>query len=86
VSSTTAAPSRPEHDPAGQGPDAAVEGCPLCEAPLGPEQEWCLRCGAAARTRLAATPGWRVPLILLGVVMVLALGALVAALVYLAGH
>jgi hypothetical protein len=64
----------------------AVEGCPLCEAPLGPEQEWCLCCGAAARTRLAATPNWRAPLILLGAVMVLALGVLIAALVYLAGQ
>jgi hypothetical protein len=86
VSATTAASSPRERDPAGQEPVPAVERCPLCEAPLGAEQEWCLNCGAAARTRLAATPGWRFPVILLGTVMVLALGALVAALVYLAGH
>jgi hypothetical protein len=61
------------------------EGCPLCGAPLQPAQEWCLGCGAAARTRLAATPRWRGPVIALGVVIVLALGALTASLVSLAG-
>lgn len=61
------------------------EACPLCGAPLGAEQEWCLRCGAAARTRLAATPGWRTPLIVLGTVIVLALAGLTVALVALTG-
>jgi hypothetical protein len=61
------------------------EGCPLCGTPLGATQEWCLSCGAAARTRLAATPRWRAPLLALGVVIVLAVGVLTAALVSLAG-
>ena len=61
------------------------ERCPLCGGPLGAEQEWCLRCGAAARTRLAATPRWRPPVIALASVIVLSLGALTAALVSLAG-
>jgi hypothetical protein len=65
---------------------SAGESCPLCGTPLRPEQAWCLSCGAAARTRLAATPGWRAPLIALGLVIVLALGALTAALVSLAGQ
>ncbi len=64
----------------------AAEWCPLCGAPLRAEQEWCLGCGAAARTRLAATPRWRAPVIALCVVIVLALGALTAALVSLAGQ
>jgi uncharacterized paraquat-inducible protein A len=64
----------------------ASESCPLCATPLRAEQEWCLRCGAAARTRLAATPNWRAPLVLLGTVIVLALGALAVALVSLAGQ
>jgi hypothetical protein len=68
-----------------QTPAPAAERCPLCGAPLGAEQEWCLGCGAAARTRLAATPRWRAPVIALFVVIVLALGALTAALVSLAG-
>jgi hypothetical protein len=58
----------------------------LCGAPLGATQEWCLSCGAAARTRLAATPAWKAPLIVLALVIVLALAALTVALVYLAGQ
>jgi hypothetical protein len=61
------------------------EGCPLCGAPLRAEQEWCLRCGAAARTRLAAAPNWRAPLVTAAVLVALALGVLAAALVKLAG-
>lgn len=61
------------------------EACPLCGAPLNPDQDWCLRCGAAARTRLAATPNWKTPIVTIAVVAVLALGVLAAALVKLAG-
>jgi hypothetical protein len=71
--------------PASVPPTAGGESCPLCGAPLHPEQEWCLRCGAAARTRLAASPGWRAPIIALVVVIVLCLGVLAGALVKLAG-
>lgn len=59
--------------------------CPLCGAPLKREQAWCMRCGAAARTRLAAQPKWKALVIALVVVVVLALGVLTAALVTLAG-
>jgi hypothetical protein len=61
------------------------DSCPLCGAPLHPDQDWCLRCGAAARTRLATTPKWRPPLVAAAVVIVLSLGVLAAALVKLAG-
>jgi hypothetical protein len=73
--------------PGAQVPAAAPasEACPLCNAPLAPDQEWCLRCGAAARTRLAAAPNWRGPLLALAAVVALALGVLTAALVKLAG-
>jgi hypothetical protein len=57
----------------------------LCGAPLHPEQEWCLRCGAAARTRLSATPNWKAPIVIVAVVAALSLGVLAAALVKLAG-
>jgi hypothetical protein len=60
------------------------EACPLCGAPLAPEQDWCLNCGAAARTRLAATPNWKAPIAALAVIAALALGVLAAALVKLA--
>jgi hypothetical protein len=74
---------------AAAGPGAITgnltEGCPLCGAPLRTEQEWCLNCGAAARTRLAAAPNWRAPLVTLVVLVALALGVLAGALVKLAG-
>jgi hypothetical protein len=63
--------------------DAAV--CPLCGSPLAPTQDWCLRCGAAARTRLAAAPRWKALVVLLATVTLLALGVLAAALVKLVG-
>jgi hypothetical protein len=64
----------------------AAEGCPLCGAPLDSAQDWCLRCGAAARTRLAAAPRWRTPLVLVALVATLALAVIAAALVKLAGE
>ena len=65
--------------------EAPREVCPLCGAPLRAEQDWCLRCGAAARTRLAAPPRWKSLVISLLAIAVIALGVLVAALVKLAG-
>ncbi len=62
------------------------ERCPLCGAELGAEQEWCMGCGAAARTRLAAVPRWRAPIVALGVLIVVAVGVLAVALVSLAGQ
>jgi hypothetical protein len=57
--------------------------CPLCSTPLREEQDWCLRCGAAARTRLAAPAKWRAPVLIAGVLIVLSLAVLGAALVKL---
>jgi hypothetical protein len=45
-----------------------------------------LLCGAAARTRLAATPNWKAPIAAIAVVAALALGVLAAALVKLVGN
>jgi hypothetical protein len=89
VSSPPAPPQTPLAAPSpapapAPGP-APGEACPLCGAPLHREQEWCLRCGAAARTRLAASPNWRAPLLAALAVAVLSLGVLAAALVKLAG-
>ena len=64
---------------------APREPCPLCGAPLKSEQSWCLRCGAAARTRLAAQPKWKALVVALVVVVVLSLAVLAAALVKLVG-
>lgn len=61
------------------------EVCPLCSAPLRPDQDWCLRCGAGARTRLAAPPKWKGLVVALVLVVAISLGVLAAALVKLAG-
>jgi hypothetical protein len=68
------------------GASAQVDSCPLCGAPLRTDQDWCLRCGAAARTRLATSPNWKAPIIAVAVVWALSLAVLAAALVKLAGN
>ena len=50
--------------------------CPRCGSPVGGDQDWCLQCGAAARTRLVPTPGWRAPLAIAATLAVLAVAAL----------
>jgi hypothetical protein len=57
--------------------------CPRCASTVGPEQEWCLACGAPARTRLVPTPNWRAPVAVLTVIIVLAGIALALAFVSL---
>jgi hypothetical protein len=47
--------------------------CPRCGAYVAEQQDWCLRCGDAARTRLVPTPNWRMPLLLAAIVGALAL-------------
>ena len=64
---------------------AAGEACPLCGAELDPEQDWCLRCGSAARTRLAPSPNWKAPIAVLVAAAVISAAVLAAALVKLAG-
>lgn len=65
--------------PAGPGelPPPGSLRCPRCSAPVGPEQDWCLECGAPARTRLAPTPNWQLPTVAIGAIVLLA-GALLA--------
>lgn len=67
--------------PAGAAP---AEACPLCGSPLQTDQDWCLHCGAAAHTRLSATPNWKAPVVVAIVIAALLLGVLAAALVKLA--
>jgi hypothetical protein len=54
------------------GPTPVPLRCPRCGANVAPEQDWCLECGAPARTRLAPTPNWRAPMALVAVVVLLA--------------
>lgn len=65
--------------------EAPREACPLCGTPLRPDQDWCLRCGAAARTRLAAPAKWKLLVAVLVAIALISLGVLVAALVKLSG-
>ena len=52
--------------PPGAPPAPGTVACPRCGASVGPEQDWCLECGAPARTRLVPTPNWRAPVAVLG--------------------
>lgn len=72
-------------------PDAPVRGappmpCPRCGAELRGDQAWCLECGLAARTRLAPTPNWRLPLATLAAIGLAALAALIVAFVVITGN
>jgi hypothetical protein len=58
--------------------------CPRCDATLADDQDWCLRCGTAARSRLAATPNWRAPLAFGVLLVAISLAVLTVALAKLA--
>jgi uncharacterized OB-fold protein len=58
------------------------ERCRACGAALADDQDWCLECGAA-RTMLRRPPDWRIPAVVIGVVIALAVVALLIALVSL---
>ena len=59
--------------------------CPRCSANLAPEQDWCLECGAPARTRLAPTPNWQLPTVAIGAIVLLAAALFAFAFVRLTG-
>lgn len=67
------------------GGTAGREACPLCGALLASDQDWCLRCGAPARTRLAAPAKWKGLVAGIVIVVVISLAVLTVALVRLAG-
>ena len=58
--------------------------CPRCGATVRAYQDWCLDCGAAARTRLVRAAAWRAPVAALAVVIVLVGAAAAFAFVRLA--
>jgi hypothetical protein len=57
--------------------------CPLCDSELAPHQDWCLNCGAPARTRIAPTPNWRMPLVALVIALAISGAGLAYAFVKL---
>lgn len=66
-------------------PNGAIA-CPRCAATIGPEQEWCLACGDAARTRLVPTPSWKAPIAIVALIAAVAGLALAVAFVELTGN
>jgi septal ring-binding cell division protein DamX len=74
----------PPTEPTEPAPAPTPRACPRCGAGLTPDQEWCLNCGADVGARIADTPRWRVPIIIVGTLLVLALGAIALALIELA--
>ncbi|WP_354697848.1 hypothetical protein DSM112329_03498 [Paraconexibacter sp. AEG42_29] len=66
---TTAAPSPP---------DGSIS-CPRCQSVVIRGQDWCLVCGAPARTRLAAAPNWRLPVAAVGGLLTAAVVVIVVA-------
>lgn len=69
--------------PPGAPPAPSTVACPRCGTSIGPDQSWCLECGAPARTRLVPTPNWRAPVAVLALVILLAAIALAVAFVAL---
>lgn len=65
-----------------QTPPAEIP-CPRCGAPVGPEQAWCLTCGAPARTRMRPTPNWKLPLLAIAAIVLVVAGGTVGAFVAL---
>lgn len=60
--------------------------CPRCGAAVGHDQDWCLQCGAAARTRIAPTPSWRAPVAALAALALAAGVAIAIAFASLTGN
>lgn len=79
--------STPPHTPTPPlphgGPPPGTIACPRCGSAIGPEQDWCVTCGVAARTRVAPVPNWKRPILVVGAVGALALATSAVALVSL---
>jgi RNA polymerase subunit RPABC4/transcription elongation factor Spt4 len=56
--------------------------CAACDAPLEPDQEWCVECGIA-RTTLHPTPNWRGAVAVVAIVVTIVVIVGVVALVSL---
>lgn len=67
-------------------PPPAAATCPNCGAPVGLDQDWCLNCGQALTTQVAAAGGWRTPIAIVAAVLLIAAAALVFAFVQLSGE
>ena len=71
---------------AGRAPLGQPERCPSCGGRVARDQDWCLECGVAARTRVARPPNWRVPVVVVAAILALSAAALAFAFVALTGN
>jgi hypothetical protein len=80
-------PEAPRETPQEQPPSKpeAVRTCASCGAPMEPDQDWCLTCGAAASGSLGARPGWRAASTVIALTLVLVLGAIAASYAAITG-
>lgn len=67
-----------QNDPQEPAPAEGVRTCPTCQAAVAPEQDWCLDCGTAQPGRLGQRPGWRAAMTVVGLTLLLVLGAVAA--------
>ena len=67
-------------EPSAPLPEGTIR-CARCAANVPADADWCLECGLAARTRIAPTPPWKIPVALAGVLVALSLAALAVAFV-----
>ena len=81
------APEAPREAPHEQPPTKpeAVRTCASCGSPMEPDQDWCLNCGTAASGSLGRRPGWRAASTVIGLTLVLVLGAIAASYAAITG-
>jgi hypothetical protein len=71
--------------PDGELPSAPPYACEACGAGMQAGQDWCLECGTAAPGRLGARPGWRAAFTVVGLTVLLLVGAVAASYAALTG-
>ncbi len=76
--------TEPTTEPEARTPEAQPDpdACVHCGTPMLEDQEWCLECGAA-RTLIHRPPDWRVPVAVIGTVVIVAAVALAVVLINL---
>jgi len=74
----------PQPGPQSRAPSSGAEDdvCAHCGAGLARDQEWCLECGSA-RTLIHRPPDWRIPIAIVGVVVLVVLAGFAIALINL---
>lgn len=71
--------------PDGELPVVPPYACEACGAGMQAGQDWCLDCGTAAPGRLGARPGWRAAFTVVGLTLLLLVGAVAASYAALTG-